>query len=39
MSHQVRYARLLAAGCPTEPPSRGRDEIGAMSRALAQLRN
>lgn len=35
----VRYARLLAAGQPAEPPSRGRDEIGELSRALAQLRN
>ncbi|MBL8413187.1 MAG: two-component system sensor histidine kinase CreC [Propionivibrio sp.] len=39
MSRLVRYARLLAAGCPAEPPSRGRDEIGELSRALAQLRN
>jgi two-component system sensor histidine kinase CreC len=39
MSRLVRYARLLAAGSPAEPPSRGRDEIGELSRALAQLRN
>ena len=39
MGRLVRYARLLAAGQPAEPPSRGRDEIGELSRALAQLRN
>ena len=39
MGKLVRYARLLAAGQPAEPPSRGRDEIGELSRALAQLRN
>jgi two-component system sensor histidine kinase CreC len=39
MSRLVRYARLLAAGRPAEPPSRGNDEIGELSRALAQLRN
>ena len=39
MGRLVRYARLLAAGYPAEPPSRGRDEIGELSRALAQLRN
>lgn len=39
MSRLVRYAHLLAAGSPAEPPSRGRDEIGELSRALAQLRN
>ena len=39
MGRLVRYAHLLAAGHPAEPPSRGRDEIGELSRALAQLRN
>ena len=39
MDRLVRYARALAAGQPAEPPSRGRDEIGELSRALAQLRN
>lgn len=39
MSRLVRYARALAAGQPAEPPSRGRDEIGELSRALAHLRN
>ena len=39
MGKLVRYARLLAAGQPAEPPSRGHDEIGELSRALAQLRN
>ena len=39
MGRLVRYARLLAAGSPAEPPSRGKDEIGELSRALAQLRN
>lgn len=39
MGRLVRYARLLAAGSPAEPPSRGDDEIGELSRALAQLRN
>jgi two-component system sensor histidine kinase CreC len=39
MGRLVRYARLLAAGSPAEPPSRGNDEIGELSRALAQLRN
>jgi two-component system sensor histidine kinase CreC len=39
MGRLVRYARLLAAGSPAEPPSRGSDEIGELSRALAQLRN
>lgn len=39
MSRLVRYARLLAAGQAAEPPSRGRDEIGELARALAQLRN
>lgn len=39
MGRLVRYARLLAAGSPADPPSRGNDEIGELSRALAQLRN
>ena len=39
LNRLLRYARLLAAGQPAEPPSRGRDEIGELSRALAQLRN
>jgi len=39
MNRLVRYARLLAAGQPAEPPSRGNDEIGELARALAQLRN
>lgn len=39
MGRLVRYAQLLAAGQPAEPPSRGRDEIGELARALAQLRN
>jgi len=39
MGRLVRYARLLAAGQAAEPPSRGRDEIGELARALAQLRN
>ena len=39
MSRLVRYARALAAGQPAEPPSRGRDEIGELARALAHLRN
>jgi len=39
MGRLVRYARALAAGQPAEPPSRGRDEIGELARALAQLRN
>ena len=39
MGRLVRYARQLAAGLPAEPPSRGHDEIGELSRALAQLRN
>jgi two-component system sensor histidine kinase CreC len=39
MGRLVRYARLLAAGKPAEPPSRGNDEIGELARALAQLRN
>lgn len=36
MSRLVRYARALAAGQPAEPPSRGRDEIGELARALAR---
>lgn len=39
LNRLLRYARLLAAGQPAEPPSRGRDEIGELSRALAQLRD
>ncbi len=39
MGRLVRYARLLAAGQPAQPPSRGNDEIGELARALAQLRN
>ena len=39
LNRLLRYARLLAAGQAAEPPSRGRDEIGELSRALAQLRN
>lgn len=39
MGRLVRYAQRLAAGSSAEPPSRGRDEIGELSRALAQLRN
>lgn len=39
MGRLVRYAQLLASGRAAEPPSRGRDEIGDLSRALAQLRN
>ena len=39
LNRLLRYARLLAAGQPAEPPSRGRDEIGELARALAQLRN
>ena len=39
MGRLVRYARALAAGQPATPPSRGRDEIGELARALAQLRN
>jgi len=39
MNRLVRYARLLAAGQPAKPPSRGDDEIGELARALAQLRN
>jgi two-component system sensor histidine kinase CreC len=39
MGRLVRYAQLLAAGKSAEPPSRGRDEIGELARALAQLRN
>jgi two-component system sensor histidine kinase CreC len=34
----LRYARALARGEREEPPSRGRDEIGELSRALASLR-
>lgn len=34
----LRYARTLARGERGEPPSRGRDEIGELSRALASLR-
>ena len=39
LSRLVRYARALAAGQPAEPPSKGKDEIGTLSRALAQLRD
>lgn len=39
MGRLVRYARLLAAGQPAEPPARGNDEIGELARALAHLRN
>jgi len=39
MNRLVCYARLLAAGQPADPPSRGNDEIGELARALAQLRN
>ena len=39
MNRLVRYARALAAGQPGKPPSRGRDEIGELSRALSHLRN
>jgi two-component system sensor histidine kinase CreC len=39
MGRLVRYAQRLASGSSAEPPSRGRDEIGELSRALAQLRN
>lgn len=39
MGRLVRYARLLAAGQPAEPPARGRDEIGELARALARLRD
>ena len=35
----VRYARALAAGQPAEPPAKGKDEIGTLARALAQLRD
>lgn len=35
----LRYARALSAGQPATPPSRGRDEIGELARALAQLRD
>lgn len=35
----LRYARALAAGQPAVPPSQGRDEIGELARALAQLRD
>ena len=38
MGRLVRYARALAAGERAEPPGRGRDEIGELSRALAALR-
>ena len=34
----LRYARALAQGERAEPPARGRDEIGELSRALASLR-
>ncbi|MBI4996197.1 MAG: two-component system sensor histidine kinase CreC [Rhodocyclales bacterium] len=34
----LRYARALARGEQGEPPSRGQDEIGELSRALASLR-
>ena len=39
MGRLVRYARALAAGENAEPPSRGKNEIGELARALAQLRN
>lgn len=35
----LRYARALAAGQPAAPPTQGRDEIGELARALAQLRD
>lgn len=38
MGRLVRYAQALAAGERAEPPGRGRDEIGELSRALAALR-
>ena len=38
MNRLVRYARALAGGARAEPPSRGRDEIGELSRALTALR-
>lgn len=34
----VKYARALARGERGEPPSRGQDEIGELSRALESLR-
>lgn len=34
----LRYARALASGVRAEPPSRARNEIGELSRALAGLR-
>lgn len=38
MARLVRYGRALARGERAEPPSRGRDEIGELARALAGLR-
>ncbi len=38
MNRLVRYARALAQGERAEPPARGSDEIGELSRALAALR-
>lgn len=35
----VRYAQKLAHGEKADPPSRGKDEIGELSRALAKLRD
>lgn len=34
----VKYAQALARGHKAQPPSRGRDEIGELSRALAAMR-
>lgn len=39
MRRLVRYAQALSAGKDAEPPSRGKDEIGELSRALAQMRD
>lgn len=38
MDRLIRYARALASGSRAEPPSRGRDEIGELARALTALR-
>ncbi len=38
MNRLVRYARALAGGARADPPSRGRDEIGELARALTALR-
>ena len=38
MNRLVHYARALAGGNRADPPSRGRDEIGELARALTALR-